>query len=992
MTDGPALRPVLDALPYGIAVIDGASRLAYTNAGFWRLVGVDAALCPPGTALRDLVRMLCYRGFYGAGDPEAQTVAVMAVDRSRPSVRRLRLLDGTRMVEIASVPLPGGAFATCAHEITDLVQAGAQAQDRVRLAENVLASLSGGVIAYDGAHRVTLANAAMETLTGCLPGSIRPGMTHRDVLAAQVARGEFINTDAAAEVAERLARNRAVHSVRQRERPDGSVLRLESHPLADGGFVVEVNDITALKRAEDEARRRAAVLDGVLEALPHGVVVFGPDRRAVMFNAAYARIMSGTGARIGETVEDLVARRRAEGEYDEATAAQVLLRFAATAEGEAARRAGMYRVRRDGTAVDNRMARLPDGGIISVFTDVTALHRAEEDARARAALLDAVLDALPDGVVVYDADRRARMANAAYRRIMGEAGVRIGETLEEVAARRVASGELTRELADELLCRHSGPVEQTGRPIRRVRANGTAILTRAGRLPDGGHIAVISDITALHRAEEELQRRAALLEASFAAIRHGIAIFGPDHRLLAWNDRTADLSGIPLVHHAVGRSMAELVEEQVATGVLSAAQAEEAALIDRARPHRVVRARDDGRLIEMLSDPTPDGGFVVTFTDVTALHRAEAEAQHRAAMLEAMLGTIRHGIIMYGPDRRLLAANAKAAELTGLPAGRMRPGRSLDELIDETVQLAQLSPQAGAEMKAMDRDRPQRYWRHKPDGRVLDVASDPTPDGGFVITYGDVTDEQRIRAELQAAREAAEAGSAAKSRFLATMSHELRTPLNAVIGFSEAIAGEADRARIEDYAAAINDAGRQLLLVIDDILDVARSQTGALAIAEEPVAIAPLLQAAARDMAPAAKAAGLALELVLPDGLPALRGDPRRLAQVLHKLLSNAVKFTPAGGRVSLSAGQEAGGVAIRVADSGIGIPPGDRERSFEPFTQLDGSLARRFQGSGLGLHLARSLATALGGTLTLEDAEGPGIVAVLRFPAARLVQPATAR
>jgi signal transduction histidine kinase len=153
------------------------------------------------------------------------------------------------------------------------------------------------------------------------------------------------------------------------------------------------------------------------------------------------------------------------------------------------------------------------------------------------------------------------------------------------------------------------------------------------------------------------------------------------------------------------------------------------------------------------------------------------------------------------------------------------------------------------------------------------------------------------------------------------------------------------------------------------------------------VALAPVLQAAVRDAAEAATAAGLALELSLAGDLPALRADPRRLSQILGKLLSNAVKFTPYGGRVALSAGFERGGLAIRVADTGIGIPPEDRERSFEPFTQLESALSRRYPGSGLGLHLARTLAAALGATLTLEDPpEGPGLVAVLRFPAERLV------
>ncbi|QYU70584.1 PAS-domain containing protein [Leptolyngbya sp. 15MV] len=570
--------------------------------------------------------------------------------------------------------------------------------------------------------------------------------------------------------------------------------------------------------------------------------------------------MEGSPIAIGEHIDEISARRIAQGEFSAAHLAQMQDRIA---RGDAADE--IVRVRPNGTVVALRTARLPEGGHISVVTDVTAVHRAEAAARERAELLDAVLEALPEGVVVYGADGRAKVSNAAYRRIMGSAAVRPGESFEELGARRVAAGELTEELSQELMRRHFGPVEEAGRPIRRLRPDGTAIVTRAGRLPDGGHIAVISDVTALHRAEQELRQR--------------------------------------------------------------------------------------------------------------------------AAMQDAMLSNVRHGIILYGPDRRVLATNARTSELTGMPAESLVPGRLMDDLIDEQMARGQIAPAQGAAMKAFDRSQPQHYSRSKPDGRVLDTYSEPTPDGGYVITYSDITEERAIRAELETARAAAEAASQAKSRFLATMSHELRTPLNAIIGLSEAIATEREKAVADEYAALVNEAGKHLLSLVDDILDVARSQTGALRVENAPFCSAEVVEAALAATRPAAEAARLELTGDLPHALPLLRGDPRRLRQVLDKLLSNAVKFTPQGGRIRVTACEEAGGIAIRVADTGIGIPEDERERMFEPFTQLDASLARRFQGSGLGLHLARTLTTALGGTLTLEAPEGPGIVAVLRFPPDRVVR-----
>ncbi|WP_237215058.1 PAS-domain containing protein [Falsiroseomonas oryziterrae] len=986
MTEAPIPLRILDALPQAVSAVDAAGRLAYANPAFWRDAGVPPDACPMGSPLRDLVRMLAYRGLYGAGDPEAQVEAVLALDRSRPIRRQIGLADGSRSFETVSVPLEGGGFAMAAHEVTALLRAREEQAARARLLEATLARLTNGVARFDAEMRIGLFNPAYEALIGLPGGSLRAGLTHRDVIAMLDSHGEYSTGDGPDAVAAAMERGRSGASVRQRERPSGQVLRFDSQPTPDGGVLLEVSDITALKRADDEARRRAALLDGVLDALPHGVCLYGPDRRVRMYNRAYARLFEGSLVEVGERLDDVVQRRLDSGEYTPEAAAQVLSRF----ERGAGPLPTMRRARPNGVVLENNMAWLPDGGIISVFTEVTALHRAEEAARERAALLDAVLDALPDGVCVYGPDRRARITNPAYRRIFGEAAVRIGESLEEVAARRVAMGEQSPQMSQALLDRHFGPQEAAGTPIRRVRPDGTAIVTRAGRLPDGGHIAVISDITPLHRAEAELQRRAAMLEASFGAMRHGIAVFGADRRLLAFNPRTPDLLGLPAEALHVGRVFDELVAEQVRLGVLSSEFGAIAVSLDKTQPHRATRTHPGGRMIEVVSDPTPDGGFVITFTDVTALHRAEAELRRRAAMQAAMLANIRHGIILYGPDRRVLATNAKTSELTGMTPEELTPGRLMDDLIDWQVARGEIAPDKAVEMKALDRGKPVRYGRARPDGRVLDVVSEPTGDGGYVITYSDVTEDRVIRAELERARAAAEAASEAKSRFLATMSHELRTPLNAVIGFSEAIAAERDPDRVAAYAAEVNEAGRHLLQLVDDILDVARSQTGALEAAQEPFDPAAVVAEAVEAASAHAAASRLQLAAVLPTGLPWLRGDAHRLRQILDKLLSNAVKFTPAGGCVTVSAAA-AQGLEIRVADTGIGVPHAERERMFEPFTQLDSSLARRFQGSGLGLHLARALASALGATLSLEDPEGPGLVAVLRFPPERLAPaPAT--
>ncbi|MFN6955228.1 MAG: sensor histidine kinase, partial [Acetobacteraceae bacterium] len=240
----------------------------------------------------------------------------------------------------------------------------------------------------------------------------------------------------------------------------------------------------------------------------------------------------------------------------------------------------------------------------------------------------------------------------------------------------------------------------------------------------------------------------------------------------------------------------------------------------------------------------------------------------------------------------------------------------------------------------------------------------------------------RIRSNLEAALASSEAAARAKSRFLATMTHELRTPLNAVIGFADLLKSPQPPHEVAEYAGMIADAGRELLGLIDQILDVARSETAGLPVRAGRVDLPAMLARIVEAKRCTADAARIALALELPAGLPEITADAARLEQVLQGLLSNALKFTNAGGRVRVSAclGPE-GAISVQIADSGIGIPAEALPRVFEPFAQLDAGRARRYAGSGIGLYLARSIAEAMGMRLTLSSREGEGTVATLLIP-----------
>ncbi len=258
-------------------------------------------------------------------------------------------------------------------------------------------------------------------------------------------------------------------------------------------------------------------------------------------------------------------------------------------------------------------------------------------------------------------------------------------------------------------------------------------------------------------------------------------------------------------------------------------------------------------------------------------------------------------------------------------------------------------------------------------------------------TFQDVTDRKENEAALVQAKIQAERANVAKSNFLAHMSHELRTPLNSVIGFSDMMVGEilgplGDR-KYREYAQDINASGQHLLEVINDILDVSRIEAGVADMHETDIDLHEIVGACSVIVRERITESELTFVSDLPDDLPRLRGDVRRIRQILLNLLSNAVKFTESGGTVGVRARVgEDGGVMVTVFDDGIGIDSHDIPLVLEPFGQARNPLTRRRQGTGLGLTITRALVELHDGDMTLTSSSGQGTAVELRFPRDRTV------
>jgi signal transduction histidine kinase/HAMP domain-containing protein len=346
------------------------------------------------------------------------------------------------------------------------------------------------------------------------------------------------------------------------------------------------------------------------------------------------------------------------------------------------------------------------------------------------------------------------------------------------------------------------------------------------------------------------------------------------------------------------------------------------------------------------------------------------------------LETSREGVMLVAPDGLIVMSNSTLRGFFPAIAYQLMPGTRFDTAL--ALIQTQLAPtQAPSE----DITVSGHAELELADGRWLRMTGSATSEGGSIIFLSDFTAIKEREESLRRAKREAEAANASKTRFLANMSHELRTPLNAIIGFSEIISGqffgELGNERYLDYSHDILRSGRHLLAVINDVLDLSKSEAGKMMLTARETDMRDVLNDCIVMVREQCADAGLTLSVTGMEHKLPMTGDAAKLRQIFLNLLSNAIKFTEKGGSVSLDARAGADIIAVTVADTGIGMNPEDVEIAFQPFGQVDNRLERRYEGTGLGLPLTNALVDLHKGAIAIDSARGQGTRITVSFPRA---------
>lgn len=623
--------------------------------------------------------------------------------------------------------------------------------------------------------------------------------------------------------------------------------------------------------------------------------------------------------------------------------------------------------------------------------------------------LELALDALPDGFVLFDAQDRLVRCNNRMQELypLLTEHIKPGASLRDIVRAGLEAGLFidAQGREDDWLKSRTRPLAPDGSDLVLAIAGGRWVRVVERATPEGGRVALHFDITqqieSLRRAEQaevEADRAHARLTAAIDALQDGFVLFDTEDRLILSNERYRDLHAP--IRHLIrpGVGFKDILFAGLACQLFPQAIGREADWLaeNLAKPppegHELEVGFSDGRWIRIVERPTPEGGRVGLRIDIThqveSRKRAEiAEAESRDARerLAAAIEALQDGFVLFDAEDRLVLCNERYRATYPQLAGIMQPGVTFEEILREGLELGVVADAIGREDDWLEYRLYQHQHcegvieQHLAQGQVLRIYESRTPEGGYVGLRVDVT-------ELHQARARAEAASQAKSEFLSNMSHEIRTPLNGVLGMADLLAETPLDPTQRDMLQTIRESGWSLLALLNDILDLARVESGKLTLEARSFDLGALLDRVESLHLANAQAKGVKLSVIHDITGPHTRiGDETRVAQILHNVLGNAVKFTDAGEvRLEVET-RDPSRLSLRFHDTGVGMTEEQIDRICEAFEQAEAGTTRRFGGTGLGMSIVRRLVDLMDGTLDVRSRLGEGtvITITLGVPAA---------
>ncbi|MEP9376074.1 PAS-domain containing protein [Aquabacter sp. CN5-332] len=499
------------------------------------------------------------------------------------------------------------------------------------------------------------------------------------------------------------------------------------------------------------------------------------------------------------------------------------------------------------------------------------------------------------------------------------------------------------------------------------------------------------DVTEEEGLKREIERTVSAHRRTLDQLATAVVMFGADERLMFHNSAYETLFGLDAPFLDARPTESEILE-RLRTQRRVPEQADFRAWREHLREaYRAVEPVHDwwhlpgGQMLRMVATPNAEGGVTYLFEDVSEHMALESRYNSLIRIQGETLDGLAEAVAVFGSDGRLRLHNEAFLALWSLTAQALGDKPHIDAvaamcrpLHGETRAWARIR----SVVTAIEHRRGETLRLERADGRVLDGAAQPLPDGGTMVTFRDVTDSVKVARALMERNQALEAADALKNAFVGHVSYHLRTPLNTLIGYAHML-GEpgfgALTMRQEEFLSHVRQSSDTLRALIDDILDLATIDAGAMELDRHELDVRETLDAVADAVRDLLAEAGVQLAIDAPADVGSFVADGRRVRQILFNLLSNAVAVSPKGGTVTICAERRPDALYLKVRDQGPGIAPEMAETLFERFEARP--VARGRAGVGLGLSIVRSFMELHGGSVSLTSAQGGGALAVCIFP-----------
>lgn len=513
---------------------------------------------------------------------------------------------------------------------------------------------------------------------------------------------------------------------------------------------------------------------------------------------------------------------------------------------------------------------------------------------------------------------------------------------------------------------------------------------------EGATASVAIDVAELETAQGELEKQIAAYDRTLNRVSTAVAIFDKDQRLSFYNrayQKLWELDSSWLDQRPTDSQVFDRLRELSRLPSTAQYRDWKAGILQvyTTKPiydeHWVL---PDGRILHVVAEQRPDGGVTYLFDDQSEQLALESRYRTLIEVQRETLDSLHEGVAVFGTDARLHLFNSVFLQMWQLSRSALLQRPHIDELLTRIAPQCEtpdeLAGLTGAVTSLSGERKDAQGKLRRRDGAFIQFATTPLPDGGTQVTFADVTTTENYQRALLERNEALVAADRLKTRFISHVSYELRTPLTNIIGFSELLASPRTgplTAKQREYLSDISASSEALMSIINDILDLATIDAGALELRYETISVRDIVSDAIKPLAERAARARIALNTKVSDDVSEMEADPQRIRQILYNLASNAIGFSNPGEAIMVSCWRDKDEIVLQIVDQGIGIPEKEQTDIFERFVSR--SRGSRHRGAGLGLSIVKSLVELHNGSIHLKSERDKGTTVTVRLPMRRL-------